>query len=362
MIPILRRWNQKFSEINPKFTWGIPLGLTVLVSLLFLSNLLWVSEGESPAEIVVEDTPAPATEASPGANENSEGPSSILGEAPDQEVEPSLLIEVSPGNWEFQKRAYIFTDLDQWRVIWIGNHQKLDLPLAPPAPDPYVYQFKGDSGLIRQSADTQAKTELSFDRSRKRRYSLQLASLPADRLVELAKLARQLFETGQQAYLYRSAEPRPTPKGDQYFYSLRIGFFESDAETTRLAEVLQKESPDQTLLSNPWPVYPDALEKEAELIDFRVQRNRPWSINFGGQNNKEKILTDLAQAAPYLEHCFVLQRKGDQGYGYRLKGGFFESQEAAQAVLDKIRRESGVPFAGARLSAQQYKISQDKGP
>lgn len=398
---MLKQWLGKikaFEQSDPRLSWGIPLALATTLGVLLLANLLIVDKEDPNASIAQQQTeatsdasadqpsPAESLEAlkKPQGDQTGEdsvevkrsairskkvivaqplpGEDEALPDKPEAELVATRLFEVGSGHWQLQQRPYVYTELSKPRVLAVLRQKKLFMPLASGEPGHFSYRIENDSRLTISQEEGKGKTgQISFDRSRKFRYALQLTSLPASELHTAWPFALQLVHQGFYVYWNRSEEPRPTEKGEQFLYKLRVGFYESEYETLQLAKELAEAFPEEPMLQGQvWPVLPDYGEVEMEVMDFGVQRSRPWCIDLASYRKLEDALSEMAQAGGYIDMLYLTQKKDSRGFLYQIEGGFYANRTTALKALELARRKTNLGFKGAKAVKRRYKITADR--
>lgn len=95
---------------------------------------------------------------------------------------------------------------------------------------------------------------------------------------------------------------------------------------------------------------PSYSELNGELIDFGIQRNKPWIIQLGVQNSRQEAISDLKQLTSIVDFSYISQNQDENGgFHYRTRVGFFETQNEAQKVLNSIQGKIPNKFANAQL-------------
>ncbi|MDT8446751.1 MAG: hypothetical protein RRB13_07630 [bacterium] len=397
MFKILAEKLRAFESGDARLVWGIPLAIASTLGLLLLANLLIVGKEDPNASLVEAQSPVEASadaavalagdEASSDAiddittdsgvrilrskikpkrvvaAEPLPGEDQVLPERPEAELIAARLFEVSSGHWQLQQRPYVYTELSKPRVVAVMRQRKTFLPLASVEPGHFSYRIENETRLIVSQEEGRGENgQISFDRSRKFRYALQLVSLPAKEIAKAWPLAEALVNQGYYVYWSRSDEPRPTKEGDQFLYKLRVGFYESEYETVQLANEIQGAFPEEPLIQHQlWPVLPEFDEVDLEVMDFGVQRSRPYCLDLASYRSLGEGLSEMAQVGGYFDVLYLSQKKDANGYLYQLEAGFYLSQAEAQKALDLARRKSSLGLSGARIANRRYKISADRG-
>ncbi|MBT7716372.1 MAG: SPOR domain-containing protein [Deltaproteobacteria bacterium] len=205
--------------------------------------------------------------------------------------------------------------------------------------------------VFRPEETTKAKT--SFDRTRKKRYAVQLLSLNTDQLDKGVDIVKFLIKDGYHAYLYRTREKikRPNLKQAQYFYRIRVGFFETEREALGVGEdILERYDNKNVFPPNYWAVLPSYSELDGELIDFGIQRNKPWIIQLTDDTSRKEAINDLKSLASLVDYSYISQKKDEDGtFRYRTRVGFYETKEEAGNILAKINQEVPDHFYNAEI-------------
>lgn len=355
LIPFLER----FASLDPKKTWGVPLVLAGVLGLLLLGNLLFVGS-KNPEESLTQTTLQAAVAEDPEAEAPEADQVEPLPQRPEPELWPTRIFEVKPGVWRLQGRDYVYTEQNLPHVLAVMRQRRLFLPLASEQPGHLDWALESELKLSVSRKSNQSHGNLSFDRSRQLRYALQVASVPQSEVTPLVVLAAKLMEAGYYSYLYASEQTKPTDQGNQRFYQLRVGYYAAEHEVLDLAQELKTKFPDEPQLqARLWSVLPSAEEVDPELVNFRVQKNQPWGIEFGSYKDRAQALQEMASLGPELNFLYLSQAKSEGRWLYRLFGGFYVGQNEAQKGLDLLRKKTGLSLGGARLVSRKFKVQPE---
>jgi len=354
MKKLLTNW---LYESKARNLWGIPIGIGLFVLFLLVVNLFFVGQEDPNSSVTKTLIQAEISSEDLGLAAPSQ--EQELPEKPKPELWASRIIETKAGHWKVIPRDLTFKKLKTPHVMAVMRGKRLVLPLASTEPNHFRYQLDGESRLVFSPFDAKGSTDhLSFDRSRKYRYALQITTLDETKSAQALSLAARLTEAGYYAYLYRSGSTRVVGEENLYDYKLRIGYFASERELNNLSATLKAEFKDEPLMQGQFtPVLPNFEEVDQELVDFRVQRNKPWIINLGAFGVLDNALTALTRSGPFFDFLYLSQVQRKDKIIYMLKGGFFSSRSSAYGALEKLRDDTLEGFKGATATQLKYKIS-----
>ncbi len=129
-------------------------------------------------------------------------------------------------------------------------------------------------------------------------------------------IVKFLITDGYHAYLYRTRDriKPPSSKKAQYFYRIRIGFYETEQEALDVGEEIVYRYEDKHIFPmDYWAVLPSYGELNGELIDFGIQRNKPWIIQLGVKNSREEAIEDLKIIASIVDFSYISQKQDAVG-------------------------------------------------
>lgn len=334
--------------------WLIPVGLGLLTAILLFLQL------------VVAGVPDQTEEEGPSQSEQEEMAQRLANqkeiiagtvEAQDPVQEPSFLHETEEG-WQLLTRSQAFGNPEDWHVILIMNQGKVQPTIFSTEPKTFSPAIEGGRKLVFEHYEKreQGVAQISFDRSRKKRFALQLTSQPEEAYDELVKLALKLSYQGHPAYLMRTEEPVRAQDGkSRYYYKLRIGFFEAEEEARDLGNLLKTQMPGGLIPETFWAAYPEYLEMSGELVNFAGQRVRPMILELNPVAKFEDALKQLRLAQQVAEHAFLSQKRNKKGnYIYRLRLGFFDNYDSAQKAIDKMRIYDDKLFPQGKIQTLKY--------
>lgn len=366
--------------------WGIPIVILIVLIVVLIFELTSDEEvAEAPApkqEVVVQATdekmegvtlevqPELETEQEPVIQEEAEEPtapqvviedtggkskiSAYLDESAetDEEAERSYIVEEGDNLWKIAKKKEFVGDPWKWKTILIQNKSKINYTIFSEETGQWKVMVDAGKRLVfKPDEDSKAKT--SFDRTRKKRYAVQLLSLNTDQLDVGVDIVKFLIKDGYHAYLYRTREKikRPNLKEAQYFYRIRVGFFETESEALSVGEEILYRYNDKNIFPpDYWAVLPSYSELNGELIDFGIQRNKPWIIQLTDNTSRKEAIDDLKSLASLVDYSYISQKRDPDGsYRYRTRVGFYETREEANQTLAKIRREVPDHFYNAEV-------------
>jgi len=273
-------------------------------------------------------------------------------EPQDEEAEKSYIVEEGDILWKIAKKEEFAGDPWQWKTIRIQNKGKINYTIFSEETGQWKVMVDAGKRLVYRPSET-SKGKTSFDRTRKKRYALQLISLNTDQLDKGVDVVKFLIRDGYHAYLYRTQEKikRPNLKTAQYFYRIRVGFFETEREALAVGEeILNRYESKRIFPQDYWAVLPSYSELNGELIDFGIQRNKPWIIQLTDNTSRKEAIENLKPLASLVDYAYISQKKAEDGtYKYRVRVGFYETLEEARQTLAKIQQDIPDSFYNAQI-------------
>ena len=265
----------------------------------------------------------------------------------DMEREHSYIVEEGDNLWKIAKRPDVLSDAWKWKTILIQNRDKINYTIFSEDTGHWKVMIDPGKRLIVKPREKR-KINPSYSRNRKKRYALQLMSLNRDQLETAIDIVKFLIRDGYYAYLYRTREKiRNQSTGTlQYFYRIRVGFYESEnAAKNTGAEILERYAEKGIFYDDYWAVLPSSSELNGELIDFGIQRSKPWIIQISHRDNRADAINDLRILTSLVDFAYISQRRDSEGkYRYRVRTGFYETRKEANKALANIRKQSQEPF------------------
>lgn len=361
--------------------WGIPIVILVVLIVVLIFELTSdedVTEApDQKQEVIVQPTdekaesvtlevqPVIETEKEEAITEDTAQPQVIiedtdekpklaayLDEEEDEEAEKSYIVEEGDNLWKIAKKKEFAGDPWKWKTILIQNKSKINYTIFSEETGQWKVMVDAGKRLVFKPQES-AKTKTSFDRTRKKRYAVQLLSLNTDQLDRGVDIVKFLIKDGYHAYLYRTREKikRPNLKQAQYFYRIRIGFFETEREALSVGEDILEQYGDQNIFPEDyWAVLPSYSELNGELIDFGIQRNKPWIIQLTDDTSRKEAINDLKSLAELVDYSYISQKRNEDGsYHYRTRVGFYENREDAGKALAKINQKVPDHFYNAEI-------------
>ncbi|MCP4749723.1 MAG: hypothetical protein GY866_02415 [Proteobacteria bacterium] len=274
------------------------------------------------------------------------------GAALSDEKEQSYIVEEGDNLWKIAKRKDVLDDAWKWRTILIQNREKINYTIFSEETGEWKVMVDAGKRLVwKPRASTKSKT--SFDRTRKKRYAVQLMSLNMDQLDRAVDIVKFLIKDGYHAYLYRTRDKIKTPniRKAQFFYRIRVGFFETEREALSVGEDIVYQYEDKDIFPpDYWAVLPSYSELNGELIDFGIQRNKPWIIQLAEQTSRSEAINDLKVLASLVDFTYISQKQMEEGdFKYRIRVGFYETKGEANKTLSKIQSRTPGKFHTARI-------------
>ncbi len=362
--------------------WGIPIVILVVLIVVLIFELTSDEEvAEAPVqkqEVVVQatdDKPEGVTlEVQPVIETNNEVESADedetieqqviieeTGEKPklaaylddvEEEAEKSYIVEEGDNLWKIAKKKEFAGDPWKWKTILIQNKSKINYTIFSEETGQWKVMVDAGKRLVFKPEEA-AQTKTSFDRTRKKRYAVQLLSLNTDQLDKGVDIVKFLIKDGYHAYLYRTREKikRPNLKDAQYFYRIRVGFFETEREALSVGEDIIEQYDEKNIFPDDyWAVLPSYSELNGELIDFGIQRNKPWIIQLTDNTSRKEAINDLKSLAALVDYSYISQKRDEDGsFRYRTRVGFYETKGDAGRALAKIQRANPDHFYNSQI-------------
>ena len=357
--------------------WGIPIAILVVLIIVLIFELNSDDEKmDAPAqkeEVVVQATDdktegvtlevQPILEAEDQTKEtanteeetsvgkivieDSDGEPKLAAYLDDDEAEKSYIVEEGDNLWKIAKRKDFLNDPFKWKTILIQNKSKINYTIFSEETGQWKVIVDAGKRLVVKAEDT-TKSKTSFDRTRKKRYAVQLLSLNTDQLDKGVDIVKFLIKDGYHAYLYRTREKikRPKLKKAQYFYRIRVGFFETEREALSIGENIVEQYDNKNVFPpDYWAVLPSYSELNGELIDFGIQRNKPWIIQLTDNTSRKEAINDLKSLASLVDYSYISQKRDEGGgFRYRTRIGFYETKGDANKALAKIQQKNPERF------------------
>ena len=270
----------------------------------------------------------------------------------DTEMEQSYIVEEGDNLWKIAEKQEVLNDPWKWKTILIQNRDKINYTIVSEETGRWKVVVDPGKRLIIKPQERE-KAGISFNKSRKKKYALQLMSLNLDQLELAIDIVKFLIKDGYYAYLYRTREKiRNQSTGTlQYFYRIRVGFFETETEARNIgAEILDRYMEKRIFSDDYWAVLPSYQELSGELIDFGIQRTKPWIIQMSHRSNRADAIDDLKALTSLVEFSYISQKKNQEGgYQYRVRVGFYETGKEAEVALAKIQTSSQSRFPNSKI-------------
>jgi len=269
-----------------------------------------------------------------------------------EEAEKSYIVEEGDSLWKIAKKKNVLDDPWKWKTILIQNREKINYTIFSEETGQWKVIVDAGKRLSWKSSEkTKAKT--SFDRTRKKRYAVQLLSMNLDQLERGVNIVKFLIKDGYHAYLYRTRDKIKirNSKKSQYFYRIRVGFFETEREAISVGEDIVDEYEEKKIFSPDfWAVLPSYSELNGELIDFGIQRNKPWIIQLTEVTSRSEAINDLKTLVSMVDYSYISQKRNPEGgFLYRIRVGFYETRANANKVVAKIRGNAVERFPDAEV-------------
>jgi SPOR domain len=347
--------------------WAIPIVILIFLVALLIRELTGIDdtafESEESEEIIIQPTDSReesvlvemqplAEEVEPrtaedlfGINTGSTGEPEVSAEiitdlAPFDETEKSFIMEEGDSLWKIAQRKDILGDPRKWKTILIQNREKINYTIFSEETGQWKVMVDAGQRLVFKPKES-STTGTSFDRTRKKRYAVQLMSLNTDQLEKAVDIVKFLITDGYHSYLYRTRDKIKPPSAEdaQYFYRIRVGFYETEQEALDVGEEIAYRYEGKHIFPmDYWAVLPSYSELNGELIDFGIQRNKPWIIQLGVRNSRQEAIEDLKTISTLVDFSYISQKQNDDDqFLYRLRVGFYETEQDAEKTLSKIQ-------------------------
>ena len=362
--------------------WGIPIVILIILVILLIMQITGgdkeIPDGKQGAEeILIQATDEqegvsrdakPIDENQRLGEENIKTETTVTSEdgkeKSSDEREQSFIMEEGDSLWKIAQKKEILGDPRKWQTILIQNREKINYTIFSEETGKWKVMVDAGRRLVFKPVDT-AKSTASFDRTRKKRYAVQLMSLNLNQLEKAVDIVKLLIKDGYHAYLYRTREKIKVPNSSktQYFYRIRVGFYETEKEALDVGEeIIHQHENKKIFPPDYWAVLPSYSELNGELIDFGIQRNKPWIIQLAVQDTREKAIDDLKKITALVDFAYISQKQKEEGqFLYRIRVGFFETQKEAQKVLTQIQSQKGGDFFNASLKEIRHVMETAPG-
>ncbi|MBT4289458.1 MAG: hypothetical protein HOD92_19195 [Deltaproteobacteria bacterium] len=288
----------------------------------------------------------------PDSIEGIEAPTVGNEELSDPEMENSYIVEEGDNLWKIAKKKNVLDDAWKWKTILIQNRDKINYTIVSEETGQWKVMVDAGKRLVVKAEEGE-KNKTSFKKRRKKRYALQLLSLNVSQLELAIDIVKFLIKDGYYAYLYRTREKiRSQSTGNlQYFYRIRVGFYETSNEGKKIgAEIVERYANKRLFSHDYWTVLPSYSELNGELIDFGIQRNKPFIIQLSKRDNRTDAINDLSQLTSLVDFSYISQKKVKEGgFLYRIRAGFYETREEAQKAFTNIQSQTQGLFPEARI-------------
>ncbi len=270
----------------------------------------------------------------------------------DDEAEKSYIVEEGDNLWKIAKKKDVLGDPWKWKTILIQNKSKINYTIFSEETGQWKVMVDAGKRLIVKPVET-SSLKTSFDRTRKKRYAVQLMSLNTDQLDRGVDIVKFLIRDGYHAYLYRTREKikRPNLKVAQFFYRIRVGFFETEREALSTGEEIVEQYENKNVFPpNYWAVLPSYSELNGELIDFGIQRNKPWIIQLAENTSRNEAIDNLKSLVSFVDYSYISQKRDEDGsFRYRTRVGFYETKADANTALASIRQQNPDRFYNSQI-------------
>ncbi|MCP4294188.1 MAG: hypothetical protein GY786_01120 [Proteobacteria bacterium] len=272
------------------------------------------------------------------------------------ELEDSYIVEEGDSLWKIaQKKG---GDPWKWKTILIQNNDQINYTIV--SAETGEWKVIVDTGKkLTIKSEEKGKRNISFDKTRKKRYAVQLMSLNIDQLEKAVDIVKFLINGGYYAYLYRTPEKI---KG-QFYYRIRVGFFKTEGDAlARGEEIYERYIKRRIFTTDYWAVLPSYRELGGELLDFGIQRNKPWIIHLSQQSSRSDAITTLKSITGFSDFSYISQKRDEEGgFIYRTRVGFFETKKQAEKMLGKIKNSAKGLFKNAQVMEVRHILEAAPG-
>jgi cell division septation protein DedD len=345
--------------------WAIPIVILVFLVILLIRELTGGGDSgfestKGSEEVIIQPTDKKddtvLVEVEPIAKEQPQPVQNVFGSgkvaqsptAPkssgDEEGEQSFIIEEGDSLWKIAQRKDVLGDPRKWKTILIQNREKVNYTIFSEETGQWKVMVDAGKRLVYRPTEM-AKASTSFDRTRKKRFAVQLMSLNTDQLEDAVDIVKFLITDGYHAYLYRTRDKIKPPSASktQYFYRIRVGFFETEREALLAGEEIAYRYESKRIFPlDYWAVLPSYSELNGELIDFGIQRSKPWIIQLGVRNSRQEAIDDMKDIMSLVDFSYISQKENPAGgFMYRIRVGFFETKQEAGNTLKNIQATTG---------------------
>ena len=267
----------------------------------------------------------------------------------DEKEENSYIIEREKNIWAVATSDSI--GFPNWKTILIKNRKKIDYTINPltQTGEWEVLVNPGNKLILKQ---IKPKRKGIFSSQRSRSFALQLLSIKEESLEEALAIVKMLIQDGYYAYLYQTENKIPLSEKDhQYFYRVRVGYFENEHEVSKMGkEIVDRYSDKKIFNNNYWMAFLEYDEISGQLIDFVVQRYKPWFIELDIRQLKKDSITDLSRILSKIDFAYLSQQKtGKNTFRYRLRIGFYEKRKDASRMKDRLMERNPALFLKPRV-------------
>ena len=282
----------------------------------------------------------------------------------EDEEEKSYIVEEGDSLWKIASKKDVLGNPWKWKTILIQNKEKINYTIFSEETGQWKVMVDAGKRLIFKPEENQ-KVKTSFDRTRKKRYAVQLMSLNTDQLEKAVDIVKMLIKEGYHAYLYRTRDKIKSRSlsNPQHFYRIRVGFFETEGEALAVGEdIVYRFEEKRIFPPDFWAVLPSYSELNGELIDFGIQRNKPWIIQLAEQNSRSQAIEDLKALSEEVDYSYISQKRVQEGgFVYRTRVGFFETRTDAENMLAKIQRVAQGRFGNSQILELRHAMESALG-
>lgn len=255
--------------------------------------------------------------------------------------------------WNIAKQNDVYNDPWGWRTILVQNKNKISQTIY------------NDSGkwkvLVREGVQLSIPhSESGINGTSPRKYAVQVMSLEENKFNKALEIVNKLLHDNYYAYLYQTPQKIATPKypDGMYFYRIRVGFYETQAEARQIGAEIYTKYRDKNLFPRDyWVMRPSSEELSGILLDFGVQLKRPYIVELAETTYKDEAISNMRTSSPYADYSYIVeQSKANTLPLYKNRLGFFASEREARRAMQRIQQETDTFYSAEIVEVE--KISE----
>ena len=248
-------------------------------------------------------------------------------------VSQGALIETEEHLWNVITSANEESESARWHTILIQNEYKWDYTILPRDSRMWQIVQSGKELKIQLMTEREDRDDI-LSRNERGKYAVQILSVERQYFSRVLKILHDLVHDGYYAYMHRSKEKFK----NNYWYRVRVGFFKTPEAAQRIGEEIYFRYRDIIdLPKNYWAVLPTQRELNLQLVDFQAQRNKPWFVELPLYDSQENAIEDLPELMDISDFAYLAYQNSKGKIQYRIRFGFFETQDEAQNKLVPLR-------------------------